>query len=394
VRAARKIWSSLWRVAIGGVLLLWIFHSIFVNEARGISKRVGELQRKQAARAITEVEANELAKSPIQLNFTQWQQLPRGDKWRFGWKYGPPALWSTLRNVEPVALTLSVLVVGIAIVLGIARWRVLLKAAGFELSFGRTTEISFVAHFFNSMMLGTVGGDVMKAYYAARETHHRKNEAVVTVLVDRVIGLWTMLVFAALMVVPNLELFRDSGMRRITAVMLLMTAGATGFVFMAFRGGVSKRWSAARDWLRRLPKGDFIERLLNACRAYGKAPRALVIAFLLSMAVNLLCVTQFWILARGLNLEVSFIALCLIAPTVVCIAALPIAPAGIGVRENLFVQMLAIPAIGAHATSSLSLSLLALAGSLFWSVVGGVVYMMFKKKHHLAEKELTVEAEK
>ena len=78
--------------------------------------------------------------------------------------------------------------------------------------------------------------------------------------------------------------------------------------------------------------------------------------------------------------------------TIVCIAALPISPSGIGVRENLFVQMLAVPAIGAHATPALSLSLLALAGSLFWSLIGGIVYMMFRHKHHLAERELATEA--
>ncbi len=374
--AAKKIWSSAWRIGVAALLLVWIFHSIFVNEAREQAKR------------------NELNDHSAQIDYARWQQLPRTEQWRLGWTYGPPALWTTLRSVEPISLAISVLTVGVAIVIGVIRWRVLLRVAGFELSFGRTAEISFVAHFFNSLMLGTVGGDVMKAYYAARETHHRKNEAVVTVLVDRVIGLWAMLVFAAVMIVPNLHLFEHAGLRRITAVMLAMTVGATGFVFIAFRGGVSKRWITARDWLRKLPKGQWLEGLLDACRGYGKAPRALATAFVLSMVVNLLCVTQFWILARGLKLDVSFISLCLIAPTVVCIAALPIAPSGIGVRENLFVQMLAIPAIAVHATPALSMSLLAFAGSLFWSVVGGVVYMTFKRKHHLAQTELVAEEEK
>ena len=42
-----------------------------------------------------------------------------------------------------------------------------------------------------------------EAYYAARETHHKKTEAVVTVFVDRLIGLWAMLLFASLMILPN-----------------------------------------------------------------------------------------------------------------------------------------------------------------------------------------------
>lgn len=372
--AAKKVWNTGWRIAIGVILLAWIVHSIFVNEAR-----------EQAGRGLLVDEGR-----PVTWNKSQ--QPPRMEQWRLGWKYGPPALWQTVRSVEPLPLAISVLVLGAAIGIGIARWHVLLAAAGFNLSAGRTAEISFVAHFFNSLMLGTVGGDVMKAYYAARETHHRKTEAVVTVLVDRVIGLWAMLVFAALMVLPNWHLFRQPGLRAIMAVLLATTLAATAFVFIAFRGGVSKRWASAREVLRRLPKGEWLERLLDACRAYGKVPRALCAAFSFSMVANVVCVTQFWVLARGLKLEVSFVELCLIVPTVVCIAALPISPSGIGVRENLFVQMLAVPAIGAHATPALSLSLLALAGSLFWSLIGGIVYMMFRHKHHLAERELATEA--
>ena len=73
--------------------------------------------------------------------------------------------------------------------------------------------------------------------------------------------------------------------------------------------------------------------------------------------------------------------------------ALPITPSGLGVRENLFVFMLADPSIAVAATPALSLSLLAYAGSLLWSLVGGVVYLMFREKHHLAETELEVNKE-
>jgi hypothetical protein len=47
--------------------------------------------------------------------------------------------------------------------------------------------------------------------------------------------------------------------------------------------------------------------------------------------------------------------------------------------------MLAVPGIEVTATQALSLSLLAYAGSLFWSLMGGVVYAGLKQRHHLAE---------
>ena len=52
-------------------------------------------------------------------------------------------------------------------------------------------------------------------------------------------------------------------------------------------------------------------------------------------------------------------------------------------RENLFVLMLAVIAV--PSTSALSLSLLASAEGLFWSMIGGFVYMGLREKEHLAE---------
>jgi uncharacterized protein (TIRG00374 family) len=282
---------------------------------------------------------------------------------------------------------------GCTLVIGVARWRMALRVQGLNLSFGRAMEISFVAHFFNSFLLGTAGGDLMKAYYAARETQHKKTEAVVTVFVDRLLGLWSMLLFAGVMLVPNLRLFEQSGLRAAAVLLGLMLLVASAFMRLAFRSGVSRTWPTARAWLRRLPKGEYVERSLDSCRLFGAhrgfVPRVLA----LSMLVNFVIVLQFWVIARGLGLEVSLLVLCLIVPMIVCVSALPITPSGLGVRENLFVHALAVPAIGVGATPALSLSLLAYAGSLFWSLVGGVVYITLKQRHHLAEAELAGEAE-
>ena len=103
----------------------------------------------------------------------------------------------------------SLLLVGLALCLGVVRWRIVLKAQGLDLSLARATRISFVAQFFNSFLLGSTGGDLIKAYYAARETHHRKTEAVTTVFVDRLVGLWAMLLFAGMMMPPNLHMLRQ-----------------------------------------------------------------------------------------------------------------------------------------------------------------------------------------
>jgi len=125
----------------------------------------------------------------------------------------------------------------------------------------RTDTCSFVAQFFNAFLLGSTGGDVIKALYAARETHHKKTEAVVTVFVDRLLGLWAMLLFAALMMIPNAALlWRREQLGAPALLILLMLRGASAVLGVAFWGGLSKRFPRARHWLRKFPKGDYLER--------------------------------------------------------------------------------------------------------------------------------------
>src|SRR5204863_7130635 len=124
---------------------------------------------------------------------------------------------------------------------------------------------------------------------------------------------------------------------------------------------------------------------LDSCRRFGTQLGFLFRALVLSMILNVICVFQVLVLAWGLKLDVAALPLFVIVPIIICISALPITPSGLGVRENLYVLMLAVPSINIAATQALSLSLLTYAGSLFWSLLGGVVYICLKEKQHLEE---------
>ena len=352
----KKCWSIGWRTALCVLLLFWIFHTIFLNEGRLWAQRQG----------------------------LDWSQLPRGRQWSLAWTKGPDDLWRTLHLVHPGALVISTGLVGLAILLGVVRWRMVLETQGLDLPLGRATRISLVAQFFNSFLLGSTGGDLIKAFYAARETHHLKTEAVTTVFVDRLVGLWAMLFFAGVMMAPNLQLLlHHHDIAAPALVILAMLVALTVVLSVAFWGGVSKRFPRARHWLRRLPKGVLLEKSLDSCRQFGRAKGFLAKAVALSLVLNLIWVLQISVLGGGLDLSIPFTALLCIVPIIFCISALPITPNGLGVRENLFVFMLA--ALAVPGTAALSVSLLASAQGLFWSLVGGVVYFGAREKEHLAD---------
>ena len=348
------------QLAVCGLLLAWIFQSIFWKEG------MEAWQREQRTPA--------------------WNDLTRGQRLEVSWTHGPREVWKGMASVRPEAFAVSLVLMGATIFLSIVRWRQVLRVHGLDLSFGRAAEISLVAHFFNSFLLGAAGGDLMKAYYAARETHHKKAEAVGTVFVDRIIGLFALLVFTMVAMAANLPLLRaDPLFMKLAWVIAVMFAGCAAVLFLALRGGLSKGLPQAREWLRKLPKGDFLERLRESLKPFGRDPAFLLKSFTVSLLLCGVCVLHVQSLVWGLGLDISMRHLFAIVPMITCMVVLPLTPSGLGVRENLFVLMLAVPLIGVEHTSALSLSLLCTAGSLSWSLVGGAVYAGLKTKHHLDE---------
>jgi uncharacterized membrane protein YbhN (UPF0104 family) len=193
-----------------------------------------------------------------------------------------------------------------------------------------------------------------------------------------------MLLFAALMMPLNYHLLRASGELAAPALLILVMLGALSVVLgLAFWGGVSKRFPRARHQLRRLPKGPVLERALDSCRQFGAQPHFLFKTVAVSLFLNVLWVVQISILGSGLSLRIPTVALLVIVPIVFCISAVPITPNGLGVRENLFVLMLAVIAV--PRTAALSVSLIASAEGLFWSLVGGLIYMGLRESEPLAE---------
>lgn len=355
---ARTIWRVGWRLGVCAVLLFWICHAIFTQEAR----------------------------TALELRGGAWSDLSRDAQWRAAWSQGPRELWQTLTLVRPAALAVSLVFMGLTLLFGVWRWRLVLAVQGLQLPFGRALEITLIAQFFNSFLLGSTGGDLIKAYYAARETHHKKTEAVVTVIADRLIGLFSMLLFAAVMVVPNLRLLLGHReLALLVGVLVCFLAGCGLLLALSFWGGVSRAWPQARSWLRQLPKGDALEQALEAGRGFGRERGFLPRVLGVSVLLNLACVLQLMSLAWGLGLAVPALVWFVVVPVVICISALPITPSGLGLRENLYVLALAGPGLQVPATQALSLSLLAYFGFLVWSLAGGVVYVCVRDRHRLAE---------
>ena len=289
MKGLKAAWRVGWRVALCAFLLAWIFQSIFLSAGKDLRGGQG----------------------------LDWDQLARLEQWRIAWTAGPRELWQHAQpGRSPWRWPRSLLCVLLTILLNVARWRLVLKVQGLHLPWGRATGITFVAQFFNAFLLGSTGGDVIKALYAARETHHKKAEAVVTVFVDRLLGLWAMLLFAALMMIPNASLLSApprTGRARLDDS--LMLGGASVVLGVAFWSGLSRRFPRARHLLAQTAQGRIAGTLPGCLPPFRHEPGIPPPKTLgLSLLVNLACVLQMIVLSAGLGVSVSSWAWLVIVP--------------------------------------------------------------------------------
>lgn len=95
-------------------------------------------------------------------------------------------------------LALGFAVYLMAVFITLVRWHLLVKALDLTLSFRDAIRYGLVGIFFNTFLPGSVGGDIVKAAALAR-TQNRRTAAVATVIMDRVIALWALVWFVAIL---------------------------------------------------------------------------------------------------------------------------------------------------------------------------------------------------
>ena len=260
------------------------------------------------------------------------------------------------------------------------RWRWLLRVQGISLPHRRAFSLTFIGMFFNAFLLGTTGGDLSKLYYITKEAPDQKTKAVLSVVMDRAIGLLALLALG-LIVLPFKAsvLWQDADTRNLALLLLVLFAlGIGGLLFLIFTP-----FDRSPDWLRqlweRVPGREIIATLLEGVRQHGRSARLTISAFLLSLVLQMFLILGGWFLAFALQLEIPLVTIILILAIVQVAISLPISIGGHGVREGVFfILFLAFGYVDTQTGKEVAIaySILFFGLQLFCSLIGGVVYFL------------------
>jgi uncharacterized membrane protein YbhN (UPF0104 family) len=276
-----------------------------------------------------------------------------------------------VRVADPRWLAVALMTYGGVVGLSILRWHLLLEVAGAAVGWGRTAQLSLAGLFFNSVLPGVMGGDVMRAYWAAKDAPQARPAAVVSILLERVLGLAATVLVGAALILPHWGNLTEHPVTRAGAYAFLVVAGIL-MVILAVLGhpvsGKLLRGDMKSGWRKVAGEGA------EACHVCLTHPIGTGVGLGLSVLAQLLLVNLFFSVAQAMGLSVGFWQLASVLPMVAMVTVLPITWNGLGLREAAFATFLGT--FGIPTAQSVAISLTGFAVILVWNLLGGLVYLV------------------
>jgi len=284
-------------------------------------------------------------------------------------------IWAYASSANLWLILLSFLLHGIGYSSSAYRWQILLRAQGIDIPVGYLVKSYAVAMFFNNLLPTTIGGDAYRAYDTAKCGVSRL-KALAVVVVERFLGLLSLLIFGVLALALAAELTTQiEGLWVWSLSTLAVMLAALWFIF--FRHG-------RLDWLREILHrpglriiGKPIAKIGDAFTPFKGKVRALGWSMVLSLFLQLIVILHYYLISEALGLSIPFVKFLVIIPVAMFVQMIPLSINGIGIRESVYVFFLT-KIYGAPIEAALAFSWIAYAMILLLGVLGGVIYALRK----------------
>jgi uncharacterized protein (TIRG00374 family) len=278
------------------------------------------------------------------------------------------AFWQTFSSVQPLAVVFVAFLIMFNQSVSSYRWSVILKK-DMDVSYLRLLSIYFVGMFFNNFLPTMVGGDIVKGYYLYK--YSRKGDvALASIFMDRYSGFAALMVITAIALIPGYALISGTALPGFFALLI------GGFTAMSLVIWVGPLHAGAMRMANKVhfyginKKIDTFYRVLMSYKRHGDI---LVKAFICSLVVQCGVMIGYYVLGRGLGMDIPLAYYFLFIPLTTAISMLPISLSGLGIREGAFVFLFAMA--GATKEQALTLSLMWFAIGVIVSIIGGIEYV-------------------
>lgn len=290
------------------------------------------------------------------------------------WKSHPRAVLTAAGDADWRPLAVAILLVLVDRSLMAYRWVLLLCIVepAERPPLAAVMRIFFVSTFIGTFLPASIGGDAVRAYSLA-QLKVRGGDAVASVLMDRILGVASILVMALV----GLTFVRDLA-GNWTIVFSLAVAGGVCLVtlFLIFSPRAA---AAAVALMARLPAGvrHAGQRVLESVRRYAAYHGQLANVLACSVAVQALRIVQAYYLGRSLGIDAALSTYFAFIPLILLVMLLPVTFNGIGTSQAAFVWFFA--RAGVPAAAAFALSVIFVALGIVGNLPGGILYAVGRR---------------
>ena len=285
-----------------------------------------------------------------------------------------------LRHADRTWIIFGWLSYSVVEVIATVRWQMLLRIQGITLRWLRTFAIVMIGLFFNMFLPGLVAGDAVRLYFVFKCAPRQKTRATLSVAMDRILGMLSVLFLAGLSIAVRFRWLSRSGATLHIVYLVLALLGVGCVSVLLLFGAV--HFGLLRKLPKRMPFRSAIAESGKALQLYGAHLGVMSIAFAITVVAHIVFYLSFYCAAQSLHgarsASLSVTDILSIMPLVNTVTALPISFGGVGVRETLFQELLGNLAHVPPAIAAVSASLGFLIQAS-WGLLGAVLFLVAKK---------------
>ena len=285
------------------------------------------------------------------------------------WKSHPREVLAALAGADWRLVGVAVLLVLADRALMAYRWVVLLciidPAARPPLR--EVMRIFFISTFVGTFLPASVGADAVRAYRMT-QLNVRGRDAIASVFLDRMLGVASILLMAAV----GLVLARDlAGNRTIVAALLVAAGVCAATLLLIFSRAAAAVASRMLAWLPERARHT-ADGILDSIRRYADHHGRLGNVLAGSLAVQTLRIVQAYFLGTGLGIPLPLTSYFAFVPLILLVMLLPVTFNGIGTSQAAFVWFFGTA--GVAAPPAFALSVLFVALGVVGNLPGGLLY--------------------
>ncbi len=291
--------------------------------------------------------------------------------------------------VNPLNLLIAFAFLLSSVILCSLRWFFLARVQGLSLSYKDFFSLTMIGSFFNTFMPGAVGGDLIKAWYIAGKEPSRRTNAVLSVFIDRGIGLAVILLYSGITLMFYSEWIADRPQLKLIALSLwAFTFACFVFMILFFLPFVWELplFIAILDRFKKYPK---VAQIIEAFILYRHHRKTIFASVLLSAAsvlgLNLLYMVQ----GKALGIEMTPAQYFFIVPIALTVSAIPLLPGGIGTGQVAFFTLFLWMGIPNPNQTGPTLCTLVQVYTILFNCLGAVFYFRYKR-HPIGEDKKKV----